>query len=532
MAFNRYRRKYRRARRGWRAGSRAIKLMDPAQRRALFGPTYMQRLADPELKEQTPQQRWMRRAMNYRGEGDYWSDIQGWGRKNIPEGTFSKFGSWAGGMMPGQWAEPARMVGALAGNALSKWVGFGDYGPPVTNQLMAGGSGVPAVATVNASDDLTGDIYMSHSEYVGTVNAKVTAVGVPTPFQQNQYALNPGLAQTFPFLSQIANNFEMYEFMGLAFQYRPLYGEGAGDSNLLGKVIMCTQYDPTADAFISSQQMQNYDYASSAKPSVAQLHGVETANKQQFGNLQYVRDVGNTTKSLIFTDIGFETIATEGIQPPTGAVAGTSFPVGELWVTYRVKLSRAKLITATPANPMIFDTWQFQKSGAGNAYTVLNTNENSLAMNDGVWSYNRLLSTNLALVFQNMAPLNGGRTFLVTAYVRTAAAKAMSLGAVPALGTVGTYPIANNCTVIGAFVDSTFTINNTGAGSAATENSSQISFYLDLNPNLQNANYNFSITFSAALVDTDFVSVRIVQVPTPTLGTTSYDSWADNGVLA
>lgn len=348
MPYNRYKRKFRRARRGWGAGRRAIKLMDPADRRRLFGPTYMQRLADPSLSEQTPQQRWMRRAMNYRGEGDYWSDIQGWGRKLIPTGSFAKAGKFMGGVLGGHFGlgEEGAGIGQAAGGQLSKWVGFGDYGQPVANQLMGGASGVQNDRiTVNASDDLTGDIYLSHSEYVGAVEATAASVDgdtTPTPFNSKIYNLNPGLAASFPFLSQIAQNYEMYELMGCAWQYRPLYGEGAGTSNLLGKVVMATQYDPTAPAFFSSQQMQNYDYASSCKPSIGMIHGVETANKQQFGNMQYIR-TGPTPKNLIFTDIGFTQISTEGIIPPSGTPDSANFPIGELWVTYRVKLSRAKL---------------------------------------------------------------------------------------------------------------------------------------------------------------------------------------------
>ena len=143
---------------------------------------------------------------------------------------------------------------------------------------------------------------------------------------------------TFPFLSQIAQNFVMYEFQGLIFEYRPTSGESGASNNSLGKVIMATSYDPDAPNFVNAVQMENYDYAMSTKPSCGQLHGVETANHQQFANMQYIR-TGASTRDKIFTDVGTFQLATEGV--PLGS--STSLIIGELWVTYRVKLSRANI---------------------------------------------------------------------------------------------------------------------------------------------------------------------------------------------
>jgi len=282
--------------------------MGAADKRAMFGPSWMQRLQaanapatdatwDWARRELTPYQKFMRRALNYRGDGDY-----------------------------------------LQGGVASKWAGFGDYkqAPPVTNQIMGGhGGGV----TVNASDDLTGDIYLSHKEYVGNVTATSSGAGA-SPFQQKIYELNPGLQETFPFLAQIATNFELYDFQGLLFEYRPTSGEMA-TNNSLGKVIMATQYDNDAGPFLNSVQMQNYDYSTSCKPSVSQIHGVETANRQSPVNMMYVRNRGST-RDKTFTDTGKFIIATEGIP---FAAAGTQI-LGELWVTYRVKLSRATLFSS------------------------------------------------------------------------------------------------------------------------------------------------------------------------------------------
>lgn len=528
----RQRRFVRRARRGYGAGRKAIKLMDADTRMSMFGPTYLQRLANPKLPEQTPQQRWMRRGMNYRGEGDYWSDIQGWGRKYIPKGSFANWGGKLGGMLGGNYGLGAEgsTVGSGLGGALSKWVGFGDYGQPQANQIMAGGT-AEGPMTVNASDDLTGDVFISHTEYIGVVNANTGGVtggqaASVSPFNQQQFSINPGMSETFPFLSQIANNFEMYEIKGLAFQYKPLYGEGAGTTNLLGKVIMATNYDPTADPFISSQQMQNYDYACASKPSVALLHGVETANKQQFGNLQYVR-TGPTTKNLIFTDIGTLTLATEGIQVPnpTTTNGNQPFPVGELWVSYRVQLSRAKLVTSTVENdaivnnafalynfPLVNSTWQL------NSTSTLNGSDN-----------NWLPLSNTATTWTWQSDRNFiGRTFLVTVYMYTQAAKANSLSVQQALGAIGTYNAVTGVAIIGATFNNAGGVSTPGSGATAADQTSMVEFIVDCNPNVTNFPYTFTITNSAAAVVSDMMRVNIVQIPTPTIGTTNYDNWAVN----
>lgn len=223
--------------------------------------------------------------------------------------------------------------------------GKGDYslvqGSMQENQLIKGSGDKPLL--VNSSGDLTGDVYLTHREFVGNVQAIVPAGGTgPSQFSLVSFPINAALNSTFPWLSQVAENFTLYEFDGLVFEYRPTSGEfGTTGSNALGKIIMATQYDPDAPNFSNSVQMENYDYANACKPSEHAVHGVETANRQKATNMLYCRS-GATLKDKIFTDLGVFQIATEGIQV-SGLVAGSAVNVGELWVSYRIKLSRAAL---------------------------------------------------------------------------------------------------------------------------------------------------------------------------------------------
>ena len=245
----------------------------------------------------------------YRGRGDYRSVL-----KKVARYTLRGAGAVLGGAMGaargfrvGKY--PGAAIGAYsggrsgwnAGASASRALGLGDYAVGRSgmsavkrNRLMGGGTAL----RVNASSsNFTGDIVLSHREFIGSVSAKGATSGA-SDFEIRQFALNPGLSSSFPWLSQIAQNFTMYQWQGLIFEYIPTSGDyGSSGSNALGKVVMATQYDPDAPPFSSSVEMQNYDYAISGKPSAILQHGVETKRIQMPTNMLYVR-TGPTTKSL------------------------------------------------------------------------------------------------------------------------------------------------------------------------------------------------------------------------------------------
>jgi len=288
-------------------------------------------------KSASAEQRAQRKSDGYYGRGKYgrgdYSDWKPWLKKWVPKGSLAALGGAAGSML-GMGG-----VGSALGGMASNYLGWGDYGGSAGgNQIMAGSVDKPI--TVNASDDLSGDVYISHREFIGNVQALVPSSGLSL-FNINSFPINVGLAGSFPWLSQIAQNFTLYELHGLIYEYRPTSGELGSSSNQLGKVVMATQYDPDAPIFTTSIQMENYDYANACKPSQGMCHGVETAPRQSATNMLYTRS-GPVTRDKIFTDVGLFQIATEGV--PVSGTAGSYQNIGELWVTYRVKLSRASLV--------------------------------------------------------------------------------------------------------------------------------------------------------------------------------------------
>lgn len=313
----------------------------------------------------SPQQRDNRRAFGYYGDGDYRSFFN----RFIPRGSFATGGRALGEMtgVPGMG-----MVGSFLGRKLAGYTGVGDYGPVSTNGIMGGAVGGGQQNISVNQTDMSGDVVVTRTEFLQNVTATIGASG-QSPFAVTQFPLNPGMTETFPFLSQIAQNFVLYDFSGLIFSYKPISGENNNVNNGLGKVILATQYDPDAAAFNTSQQMENYDYSNSSKPSVGMQHGVETDNSKQFGNMLYVR-TGQSPKDKIFTDTGTLYVATEAVP----GTALSTVTVGELWVSYSIRLSRAQLYGTSLGNNIDYDFITFTADNTALVLTATPFVENTL----------------------------------------------------------------------------------------------------------------------------------------------------------
>lgn len=223
----------------------------------------------------------------------------------------------------------------LAGLA-SKVAKFGDY-PVVANSLKHGG--LPAGAIVSALEN--GNVVIRHKEYIMDIDPTLLFV------VQRELPLNPGMRQSFPWLSGIAKNFEQYDWKGLCFEYKSTSSDsvlsGAGSTSL-GSVNMATQYNVLSDPFQTKRELLNYDFANSAKPSVSFIHPVDCKNGSGPLDRLWIRSEETPTagSDRRLYDAGDFAIATEGCQ---GAAAAGS--IGELWVTFEVELSKAKLDPAT-----------------------------------------------------------------------------------------------------------------------------------------------------------------------------------------
>lgn len=180
-----------------------------------------------------------------------------------------------------------------------------------------------------------GGTIIRHREYLGPIVTSATA----GQFDITSYPLNPAQSSTFPWLSQLAANYEEYKPNGLMFEFRSTASDAiASSTNLaLGQVMMCTQYDPTDPEFSSDIELLNYSWAQSGKVSDNVQHFVECDPKQSPLSHLYTRAGSESSPSdLRFSDFGRFSIATQGLQ-------GTSVQIGQLWVTYEFIMYKPKL---------------------------------------------------------------------------------------------------------------------------------------------------------------------------------------------
>lgn len=278
-------------------------------------------------------------------------------------------GAALGGMAGAKFGAPARgsAIGRGLGAKLSKLLGSGDYetntDQVATNSLFRAG---PKSASFETT--ATG-IRLQHREYIQDIFAQQER---GLKFSNNQFPVNPGLSSVFPYLAQIASNFEQYRFHGLVFEFVSSTSQYGATS--LGTNIAAMQYNSGAPAFQTKQTMENSDYAVSARIDRNVMYGVECAPGSQALNYLLVRSPGVQPTALItstaaasavqFYDLGLFNFATNTttVSEPPGLITGS--PMGELWVTYDVELIRPRISparygylhlsasTPTPASPL------------------------------------------------------------------------------------------------------------------------------------------------------------------------------------
>lgn len=236
---------------------------------------------------------------------------------------------------PGFFSKVAGMVGSalggdalgMVGKAISTITGMGAYHIK-KNSLASGPPTFPR----------DGSTIISHREFLTDVKSGASTSGGLTTFDIFSYSLNPGSQVTFPWLADIASNFEQYEFLGLAFEFKSTSSTALNSTNTaLGTVILATDYNAAAVSFGNKQQMEVYQGAVSGNPSQSLLHLVECAPNSKVLHDQYVRTATLPAgQDLQFYDLGNFQIATVGMQ-------ATSVTIGELWVTYHVRLTKPRL---------------------------------------------------------------------------------------------------------------------------------------------------------------------------------------------
>ena len=249
------------------------------------------------------------------------------GKKKKPahkgKGILSAIGGLAGGYFGGPLGAN---LGMAAGDLISSITGFGAY--QVRKNTVSEGNSVPTFKN-------TGDgMVVCHREFITDVKGSVDFA------QQIKLFINPGLLATFPWLSQLATNFEEWDARGLVFEYRPSSGSAiSSTSSALGVVVMATDYDVLNPDFTTKQQMESYEYSTSTVPFTGCMHPVECDRNKTVLPSLYIRSspaVPAAADQRLY-DMGKFQLATAGMQ--------SVYTVGELWVSYDMVFRKPRIPT-------------------------------------------------------------------------------------------------------------------------------------------------------------------------------------------
>lgn len=178
-----------------------------------------------------------------------------------------------------------------------------------------------------------GDCRVSHREYLGDVKA---ISGTPSGYGLSVLYINPGIVNSFPWLSKLALNYESYRFNNLKFIYEPECSTATS-----GTVMLTVDYD-VLDAFpVDKLQVMAYRGSTRTSPwsRVEYICKSEDLHKAK---TNYVRhdDVPESADARLY-DIGMFMCATQGA--PANAM------LGELYVQYDVTLMTPSYINTDTA---------------------------------------------------------------------------------------------------------------------------------------------------------------------------------------
>jgi len=280
-----------------------------------------------------------REAAKTYGKGSYTGSLFGGSGKYDIRKTLGKF---AKKNKTGQMLYD-KALGWLNGGGM--YTGAGEYEGPESNDLLSTKSTMDVVPLFSsaAADDA---VYYSRREYVSEIYGPPLISGSTTtaePFVLQSFNINPGLEKSFPWLSQIASNFEEYELEQLCFTFKSTTTESGNQTNgQVGTIIMATNYNAAAANFQEKFTMMQYAHAVSGRLTESLQAFVECDPEKLSGARgEYIRTNPVVSNQDLKTyDHGKFQIA---IANCTANLSNQS--LGELWVSYTVKLRKPKFYT-------------------------------------------------------------------------------------------------------------------------------------------------------------------------------------------
>lgn len=235
-------------------------------------------------------------------------------------------------------------VGSGLGAALSRWLGSGDY-QVSANSMVSSMKASGSIPMMHKNDQT---VVVRHKEFIGEIRSSINYA------VRYSLELNPGVEQTFPWLSNIARNYQEYRFKGVIFHYVPTSGSAiASTNNALGSVMLQTSYRATDSAPDTKRELLNEYWSTETSPAETTCHPIECNPAENPFNVQYVRQTDIPAgDNLLLYDLGRTYVAVSGQQ-------ANDVVLGDLWVTYEVELKKPVLysnVTNSLGNLISYDT--------------------------------------------------------------------------------------------------------------------------------------------------------------------------------
>lgn len=173
-------------------------------------------------------------------------------------------------------------------------------------------------------------VTVRHREYIADITSANASYIV------RNWAVNPGISQTFPWLSVIASRYESYLLDNLNFIYEPIC-----PTTTPGSIMMAVDFDAGDTPPGSKVQIMSYASAVRIAPWDRRVFNAKISDLHKFGIQRYVRAGVPPGASDIKTyDVGNFFIASQN-TPATDTV------LGELYVEYTVKFFTPQIQTGT-----------------------------------------------------------------------------------------------------------------------------------------------------------------------------------------
>lgn len=213
--------------------------------------------------------------------------------------------------------------------SLAEVFGFGDYTIKSNTLLntINWGTDPPSVMNTGKGEATL----IRHREYLGDLLSGANGGAGTSVFSLKPFKINPGNTLLFPWLADIATNYQEWELMGMIFELKTLSSNYAAGL-AMGAMFAATQYDVLHPQPANKVELENLEYAVSNKPSLSTIMPIECARSNDVLTHLYIAQNGEYEGGdARFSDLGQIFVGSFGIPV-------FNSPIAEMWVSYDVAL--------------------------------------------------------------------------------------------------------------------------------------------------------------------------------------------------